>query len=229
MPAWRKKASATVSRSGSAKGSASRSRKAKVFVAGAFGGQREQRRAVVHQAPVGLAGAVPFEHGELGMVQRTALAVAIDRAEAENPCFAGCEQFLAGEFRRGVQVERRARGVGQDRLRGEGRQMRLVARRDLEGRCLDLDEIALGEPVADRRRYGVALEQPRPPVGMSMGRPPGRGSSSSCLRAMLQRRASLTLTLSLDKDRPSAGSILGGVLGKPATPEAQRGAGLAAA
>ena len=106
------------------------------FCAGAFGGQRKQRRAVLHQALVGLAGAVPFEHGEFGMVQRPALAVAIDRAEAEDPSFAGCKQLLAGEFRRGVQVERRARGVRQDRLGGEGRQMRLVARRDLEGRCL---------------------------------------------------------------------------------------------
>ncbi len=79
-----RKASATVSRSGSAKGSASRPRKAKRS-------RRPHRRPARaasaqsrHQRLIGLAGAVPFQHGEFGMVQRAALAVAVDRPEAED-------------------------------------------------------------------------------------------------------------------------------------------------
>ena len=70
MPAKRAKASATVSRSGSAKGSASRPRKAKRRAPARLGRQRQQRRAVLHQHLVGLVRPVPFQHGELGMVQR---------------------------------------------------------------------------------------------------------------------------------------------------------------
>ena len=176
MPAWREKASATVSRSGSAKGSASRPRKAKVFVAGALGGQREQRRAVVHQALIGLAGAVPFEHGEFRMVQRAALAVAIDRAEAEDARFAGGEQLLAGEFRRGVQIERRARArragsprwrrptdASRCRARPAGRLSR--PRRNRAGRT------SRGSPRRWRCAGSAAAAGRR-----VMGRPPGRGS-----------------------------------------------------
>ena len=54
---------------------------------------------------------------------------------------AGRQQLLAGELRRGVQIERRARPVRPDRLGREGVQMRLVAGRDLQRRRFDLDEV----------------------------------------------------------------------------------------
>ena len=47
--------------------------------------------------------------------------------------------------------------------------MRLVAGRDLQGGRLDLDEVAIGEPVADGRGDGVAQEQPRAAVGVDDG------------------------------------------------------------
>ena len=50
--------------------------------AGPLGGKRQQRGAIAHQALIGLAGPIPFEHGEFGMVQGAALAVAIDRARS---------------------------------------------------------------------------------------------------------------------------------------------------
>ena len=175
MPACREKASATVSRSGSAKGSASRPRKEKDFAPARSAASASSAAQSVHQALIGFAGAVPFEHGEFRMVQRPALAVAVDRAEAEDSSLAGRKQLLTGKFRRGVQIERRARRVRQDRLGGEGREMRLVARRDLQGCGLDLDEVAAREPVADGSCDGVALQQARAAVGVSVGSPPGRG------------------------------------------------------
>jgi len=94
--------------------------KAKAFGTGLFRGERQEFGAIIHQALVGLADAVPFEHGEFGMVERAALSVAPDRAEAEDAPLAGGEQLLAGEFRRGVKVKRLARSIGTDSLGGEG-------------------------------------------------------------------------------------------------------------
>ena len=152
MPAKRAKASATLTRSGSANGSAVAPAPGERPRARRLGRQRQQRRAVVHQRLVGRAGAIPFQQGELGMVQRPALAVAPDPGEFEDPRLAGRQQLLAGELRRGAQVERRARAVGADRLGGEGVQVRLVAGRDLQGRGLDLDEAPRLEPAAHGAR-----------------------------------------------------------------------------
>ena len=52
--------------------------------------------------------------------------------------------------------------------------MRLVAGRDLQRRGRDLDEVAPREPVAHGGGDRVALDQPRPAVGVDVGRPPGR-------------------------------------------------------
>ena len=46
-------------------------------------GERQQRRAILHDRLVARAGAIPFEHGELGMMQRRALGVAEDARELE--------------------------------------------------------------------------------------------------------------------------------------------------
>ncbi len=76
MPAKRSNASATVSRSGAANGSAMRSRNDELPGARGLRRAGQHRHAVVHQQLVGLVRAVPFEHGEFGMMQRAALAVA---------------------------------------------------------------------------------------------------------------------------------------------------------
>ena len=130
--------------------------KTEAFCACPLGRQCNKLGAVAHQALIGFSDPVPFEHGEFGMMQRPALAVSIDRAQAEDALLAGSKQLLAGEFRRGVEVELTARPVGTDRLGGKSRQMSFVAGRDLQGSGFDLDEIAVGEPTAHGGCYGVA-------------------------------------------------------------------------
>ena len=75
-------------------------------------------------------------------MQRAALAIAEHAREIEDARLAGRQQLLAGEFRRGVQIERPPLAVRRDQLGREGMQMRLVAGRDLQRRGLDLDEAA---------------------------------------------------------------------------------------
>jgi hypothetical protein len=93
-PAWRSKASATVRRSGSAKGSQSMPRKVKRSGAHRLGRQRQQAVAVGHQGLVGLAGPVPLQHRELGAVQRAALAVAPNAGEIEDLVSPAASSFL---------------------------------------------------------------------------------------------------------------------------------------
>jgi elongation factor P len=49
--------------------------------------------------------------------------------------------------------------------------MGLVARRDLQRRCLHFDEVPCREPSPQRRADAVASQQQRPPVGMNIGPP----------------------------------------------------------
>ena len=142
MPAKRMNASATVSRSGSANGIGLAAAKAAAAWRPPLGRQRQDLGAIVHQRLVGLARAIPFEHGELGMMQGAALAVAEHVGEGENAPLAGRQQLLAGEFRRGVQIELLRLAVRPDQLGREGVQMRLVAGRDLQRSAFDLDEAA---------------------------------------------------------------------------------------
>ena len=136
---------------------------------------RQQRRAVFHQPLVRLAGAVPLEQGEFGMVQRAALAIAKHAGEGEDPRLACRQQPLAGELRRRVQVERRALSGRRRKLGRKGVQMGLVAGRDLQGRGLDLDEALVAEPAAHGFGYPAARHEERPPVGMDVRHPPGGG------------------------------------------------------
>ncbi len=94
------------------------------------GCERTQRRGVVDEGAVGLPRPIPFQHRELGMVQRTPLAVAKDMRERKNPLLSGGEKLLAGEFGRRVQIKRRAalRPLESGLKRSD---MRLVARGDL--------------------------------------------------------------------------------------------------
>ena len=84
MPAKRAKASATrqalrARRNGSALAAAKAEQR---FVPAVSAASASSVGAVVHQGLVGLAGPVPFEHREFRMVQRAALAVALDMGEA---------------------------------------------------------------------------------------------------------------------------------------------------
>jgi hypothetical protein len=143
--------------------------------AGGLRGEAEERGAIGHQHVVSLACPVPFQHRELGVVQGAALAVAIDPGEGEQPRLAGSEKLLAGEFGRGVEVERLPGAVRAQGFRCESMEMRLVAGRGLEGGGFDLDEIVALEKAPDCGRDPVAADEKRPPVGVDVGHPPGGG------------------------------------------------------
>jgi hypothetical protein len=107
------------------------------------------------------------------VVQRPALAVAMDLGEGEDALLSGRQQLLAGEFGRGVEVEWPPLPVRTGQLGGEGMQVRLVAGRHLQGRRLHLDEAPRLEPAADRPLDAAPRQQERAPVLMLVGVPPG--------------------------------------------------------
>ena len=113
-----------------------------------------------------------------GWCSGAALAIAEHAGEGEHPRLAGGQQLLAGELRRGVQVARRALAARADKLGRERVQMGLVAGRDLQRRGLDLEEAAAAKPVPQRRQDAPARQQERPPVGVDVAVPPGRGVRS---------------------------------------------------
>ena len=179
IPAWRSNASATVSRSGSANGSTLRGHETETACAPtARAACGQQRSAVLHQSLVVFVGAIPFQQRELRMMQRGALAIAEHAGEIEDARLAGRQQFLAGEFRRGAQIERVAFTSGADQLGRKSMQMRFIARRNLQCCGLDLNEIPRGEPRPQSRRDLRARQQKRPPVGVH-GRVPMRRRSVS--------------------------------------------------
>ena len=141
--------------------------------AGALGRQSHQVRAVGHQRLIGGAGPIPFQQGELGMVQGTALAIAPYPGEIEDLGFARRQQLLGRELRRGVQVERRAFAAHTDCFGGEGVQVSLVAGRDLQRRTLDFQEALRLEPVAEGALDRIARQQETATLGVEVGAPPG--------------------------------------------------------
>ena len=173
MPAKRSKASATVMRSGVAKGSATCARKLSLRGAGGLGGDAQHFRAILHQPLVGLIRAIPLEHGEGRVMQGPALAVAIGLGEREDLRLARRQQLLARELRGGVQIERPPRSIRADQLGSEGGEVRLVAGRHLQGAGLDLDEPLRLEPGAQRGPDAAARQQERPAVRVIIGVPPG--------------------------------------------------------
>jgi hypothetical protein len=134
-------------------------------------------------------GAVPFEHGELGVVQRPALAVAPDVAEAGDAGLAGGQELLHGEFGRGVEIEPVACPVIADGGGREGVEMGLVAGRELQAGRVDEQEALGRQPGAERQLNAVADQQQRPAVGVPGGGPPGRDCGR--WRGTGQRRGTL--------------------------------------
>jgi hypothetical protein len=120
-------------------------------------GQRQQPGAVLHDRLVAHAGAVPFQHGELGMVQRRALGVAEHPGELEQPRHAAGQKLLHRELGGAVQPAFALFAVGQLPVGGEAGEMDLRARRHLQDRRLDLDE-ALGRKP---RPHGRLQSRPR--------------------------------------------------------------------
>ena len=142
MPAKRANASATVSRSGAANGSAARPRNVKLAGPGrlrrrAPGSRRSPPSACRYGSPA----RYHSTRVNSGMMQRAALAVAEHLCEFDDAALAGREQLFAGEFRRGAQIERRRRAVRRRQRRRKGMQMGLVSGRHLQCAGLDLDEI----------------------------------------------------------------------------------------
>ncbi len=88
----------------------------------------EDRCAIVHQHPIRLACAIPFDEREFRMMQRAALAVAEHLGKFDDARLAGGKKFLAGEFRRGAQIKRRRRAVRRQqaswRSRADGSRFR---------------------------------------------------------------------------------------------------------
>ncbi len=68
---------------------------------------------------------------------------------------------------------RRTLAVIADGVGGEGMQMRLIPRADLQAGRVDLDKLLPRQPAAQGRLYPVAPQQRRAAIGMARGCPPG--------------------------------------------------------
>src|SRR5262249_61483240 len=115
-----------------------------------LGRERKYRSAVLHQRLARLLGPIPFEHGEFGMMQRAALAIAKGAGELDDPSLAGRQKFLAGEFGRGAQIKARASAGWRHQVCPECMEMGFIAWRKDQRRSLDLDEISRREKLPQR-------------------------------------------------------------------------------
>ena len=116
----------------------------------------QKRSAIADQHIISFLRAIPFEQGEFGMMQRSALAVAKYFGEFDDAPFAGGQKFLAGEFGRGTQIMGRRGAVRRGHLGGEGADMCFVAGRDLENRGFDLAESCAANQARRRPRSARA-------------------------------------------------------------------------
>ena len=64
--------------------------------------------------------------------------------------------------------------------------MGLVARRDLQGAGLDLDEILRRKPGAQRRNDAAARQQDRPPVGVDVRAQKGEAAGASVRHVLVR-------------------------------------------
>ena len=142
----------------------------RAIAAGVLCGAGEGECVGDHVRPVGV-GAVPFDHGEFGGVERAGLAIAPDAGEIDDPGFAGREQFLGGEFGAGVEVERVFRTAFGPPRDGEAVEVGFVARRYLDGAAFDRDEALAREPAGQCGLDAIAADQERPTIGVDVGVP----------------------------------------------------------
>jgi hypothetical protein len=110
--------------------------------------QPAERDAIRHHCRVGLARAIPFQHGELGRMKRARLAVPVDAGIVKDLRLAGGQKLLGREFRRGVEIERASRSVLPHPVGPETMKVSLVSGRHLKRSALDLGEPLPLEPVA---------------------------------------------------------------------------------
>ena len=123
------------------------------------------------------------------MVQGPALAIAPAPGELEQARLASRQEPLAGELRRGAQMQRRAPAGRTYGLGGKGVQVGLIAGRDLQGRRLDLNEVARREPGPNRRCDAGAHHQARAALCVNVGTAPGqvrKGMGQGLLRLRLE-------------------------------------------
>src|ERR1700679_40687 len=150
-----------------------------LFGLGDFGGAPRERQRVLHHRLDVFAGAVPFQHGEFRRVQTGALAIAEHPGEFKYPCLARRQQFLGGEFRRGVEIKRLLAAIGPHPLGGEGMKMRLIAGRGRQYPALDLGKILGLKPGAQTVFDPPPEAEERAAVGVLLGIPPGHLSQPS--------------------------------------------------
>ncbi len=141
--------------------------------------QREQRFDVPDEGIDPLARPIPFEHGELGHVDRPGLAVAENPGEFERFRLTGREQLLELELGRGDQVELARAAVEAALGRREGMEMGLVAGGDREGRGFDLDEASGREMRGDGAAQRAPGDQARAARGMEVAIPERRHGALS--------------------------------------------------
>ena len=99
-------------------------------------------------------------------MQRGALAITKYPGKIEDALLSGGQQLLAGEFGRSAQIKRVTLASRADQLGRKAVQVRFIARRNLQRRRFDFNEVLRDEPRAQSRSDPCARDQKRPPVGM---------------------------------------------------------------
>ena len=145
---------------------------AELIRAGGLGGEHQEIGAILHQHGVILTHPIPFQHCELGMMQRPPLAIAPDMREGGDAGLARGQQLLHGEFGRGMQIHRPRHPVIADHRGGKTVQMGLVAGAEGERGRIHLQEVVRIEPAANGALDAVSRQKRGSAVGMAVGLPP---------------------------------------------------------
>ena len=106
------------------------------------------------------------------MVEDAALPIPEDMGEGKEPWLPGRQQLFAGEFRRRMQVKVLPGTVETDEICRKTSDMRLIARGDLQGGRIDLDEVGSREPAPHGRHDARPGEQHRAAILMDRAGPP---------------------------------------------------------
>ncbi len=111
----------------------------------------DQQLHLVHELMVIEAGTVPFDHGELGIVQSPRLAVAEDAGDLVDGPAPGRQQSFHGELRGGLQVKLAAPGTRVvSRETGNVHIRHGAVRKD---GCVNLDDSTLRKERPDEREH----------------------------------------------------------------------------